>query len=644
MNLDTREAQWELPSLKGAAAASASASASPAASAASASAAVSEKPKPEVAAVVRRLLSFAQEDKLLVWCGAACVLLSSAFDTAVPNYSARALALIISDETAGGGNGGLFTPSTFHGAMVGLVVFAILSAATTAARVGCSALVEVRLVARIQERLFASILRQELSFFDAQSSGALTSRLTSDVTLLSASLTTNVNLLLQSGTNLAFSLIVMLSLSIRLALFYVAASLAFLYLSKRVGALTRTMQKEVQDATSAANGGATQAISLLRTVRSLNGEGIEISRYAAAVGELRVIAEKLKLVWTAYVPAVSLLNNALLLGTLWAGHAYVSTPAQAAGFASFFFYSQRIQNAMGTISTNWASFLGAIGAGDAVFALLDREPLMKDGAHTPPPSAADSSLEFVAVTFGFPGRPQVLKGISLSIPAGARVAIVGRSGGGKSTLLSLALRLYAPDSGLVRLGGLDCATLSPAHIRTMLGAVGQEPPLFALSVRDNILYAAPPGAAARLDAAVAAAHLLPVLSQLPSGLDTMVGERGVRLSGGQKQRVALARALVRAPRLLLLDEATSALDGASEVAVQASLEAYMEASGGGCVLVAHRLSTVREMQRICVLEGGVVGESGSYAELLDEQKSPKGLFRTLVAQAAQRVEIVEEEE
>jgi len=420
----------------------------------------------------------------------------------------------------------------------------------------------------------------------------------------------------------------MATVSPRLAGLYLLASLGFFLLSKRVGSITRSMQATIQDATSAANGGAVQGISLLRTVRSLGGEEVEVSRYRAAVEALRVLQERLKLVWAVYVPAVSMLNNALLLGVLAAGRAYVRSPEQAAAFAAFFFYSQRLQNCLSGISQNWASFLAAVGAGDAVFALLDRQPRLGHGPDEPPLPPGGVELRFDALRFSYPGRPAVLKGVSLTVHAGGRVAVVGRSGGGKSSLLALALRLYAPDAGAVLLGGRDLATLTARHVRSVLGAVSQEPPLFALSVRDNILYACPPGAEARLADAAATAQLAPVLELLPQGMDTMVGERGVRLSGGQKQRVAIARAVVRAPKLLLLDEATSALDGASEAAVQASLEAHLSASGAGLLLVAHRLSTVRNADAIAVMVDGVVAEIGSYDTLMDEQvRRRPGIYR-----------------
>jgi ABC-type multidrug transport system fused ATPase/permease subunit len=583
---------------------------------------------PAPKSVVHRLLAFAAEDRALVCVGAVAIIVSSAFETLLPNYSARALALVVSQDAAGGDSA--WAPSTFRGALIGLVVCALCGAATTGVRVWCTALVEVRLVARVQERLFASLMRQDTAFFDTAASGELASRLTSDVQVLSVSLTTNANLIMQNGVNLLASVAVMLSVDARLSILFVVASVLFFGLSKKVGAVTKVMQKEIQDATSRANGGATQALSLLRTVRTLGAEAHETAQYAAQVAELRSKQERIKMVWALYMPAVSTLNNALLCAVLLSGHARVRTPADGAAFAVFFLYTSRIQTSMGAISSNLAAFMGALGAGAAVFQLMDRPPEMRTEGGRVPAQPATGRLEFNAIHFGFASRPQVLRGVSLCVPPGGRVAVVGASGGGKSTLLALALRLYAPSAGRVLLDGADLAELDPTYIRRYIAAVTQEPPLFALSIRENILYNAPPGAAARLAAAVTIAQLDAVVAQLPQGLDTLAGERGVRLSGGQKQRVAIARAVVRAPALLLLDEATSALDAHAERRVACALEAHLAARApcGGMLLVAHRLSTVRSAHTIFVLAAGVVAECGTYEALLSQEG---GLFRALVA-------------
>ena len=426
------------------------------------------------------------------------------------------------------------------------------------------------------------------------------------------------------------------------------------------------VRPRAQEATSAANGTATQAISLLRLVRCFSAEAHESDVYAGFVARLLALQSKIKFAYTVYVPVVSAFNNALLLGVLLYGRRHVVTPSAAAGFAAFVAYTTRIQSAraratcggggggrgvtlsfatgcngcargarlagcMSTISGQWASFAAAMGAGEAVFDLMDRVPASPESAGGLVPTApARGALTLEAVSFGYAARPAVLAGVSLSLAPGQRIAVVGLSGSGKSTIVGLALRMYAPTGGRLLLDGHDIAGLDPTHLRRVVTAVQQEPPLFALSVRDNITYNVRGGAPSAEDVAAACtvADLDAVLADLPDGLDTVVGERGVRLSGGQKQRVAIARAVVRRPLLLALDEATSALDAASERRVQTALESHLSSRTPPCglLVVAHRLSTVRNAQLIVVLHRGAVREQGTHDELI----SRGGIYRNLV--------------
>lgn len=600
--------------------------------------------------IARRLLTFAAEDKMLISVGVVLILVSSAFETALPNFTARALAAIVDDSRAavseadGAAVLSAPPPLSFKAAMTGFVIAAVFSAATTGGRIWCTAITEVRLVSRIQRRLFEAIIRQDINFFDKMSSGELTSRLTSDVNILSVSLTTNLNLIGQNSINLMGSLAMMFSSSPPLAAAFAFASLAFFFASKKFGEVTRSMQKEIQAATSAANGTATQAISLVRLVRCFSAEEHESGVYSAYVDTLVRLQSRIKLAYTLYVPVVSAFNNVLLFGVLTYGRKTVSSPREASDFAAFVFYTNRIQGAMSTISSQWASFAAAMGAGEAVFDLMDRKPELPVSGGAWPTRPARGGLTLERVSFGYPARPAVLNEVSLVLKPGQRVALVGLSGSGKSTVVSLALRLYAPTGGRFLLDGEDIASLDPRYLRRNVTAVQQEPPLFALSVRDNIAYnmdedVGPP-TDNEVDTAVQVSDLTAVLADLPDGLATVVGERGVRLSGGQKQRVAIARAVVRRPALLLMDEATSALDAASERRVQAALESHLASRNPPCgmLTVAHRLSTVRNAEVIIVLHKGCVRESGTHEELVAREG---GLYRMLVRHQLAAAELEE---
>jgi ATP-binding cassette subfamily B protein len=280
---------------------------------------------------------------------------------------------------------------------------------------------------------------------------------------------------------------------------------------------------------------------------------------------------------------------------------------------------------LSTIADIWAEFMRASGAAERVFELLDRKPeIPATGGERLP--AVQGRVEFRDVHFSYPSRPDVpvLQGIHLTLEPGEVVAIVGPSGAGKSTLAALLARMYDPQGGHLELDGRDLKTLDPEWLRQRIGTVAQEPLLFSSSVVDNIRYGRMGATLEEVQAAARAANAHDFITRFPEGYDTLVGERGVQLSGGQKQRVAIARAVLKDPRILVLDEATSALDAESEHLVKDALERLMK--GRTTLIIAHRLSTVVGADRVLVLEGGKVVQSGSHAALMTQD----GLYRRLV--------------
>ena len=270
----------------------------------------------------------------------------------------------------------------------------------------------------------------------------------------------------------------------------------------------------------------------------------------------------------------------------------------------------------------------AAGAMERIAELLATEPVVLAPANpTPLPSPSRGAVAFEQVTFHYPSRPNApaLHDFTLEVKPGERVAIVGPSGAGKTTVMQLLLRFYDPEAGRIRFDGIDIRDLDPAALRAAIGAVPQDPTIFAASARDNIRYARPDAGDADVRAAAKAAHALDFLERLPQGLDTFLGERGVRLSGGQRQRIAIARAILRNPALLLLDEATSALDAESEQIVQAALDEVMKERT--TLVIAHRLATVLKADRIVVLDKGRIDAIGTHAELI----RAGGLYARLAA-------------
>ena len=309
---------------------------------------------------------------------------------------------------------------------------------------------------------------------------------------------------------------------------------------------------------------------------------------------------------------------------------------------AFILYSINSAFGVALIAGTFVSIVQALGASTRVFELLDRESKIKlDGTETPGAVAKVNanggndakngahgvSVTFTDVHFAYPSAPDraVLRGLSLEVSAGACVAIVGSSGAGKSTVGSLLMRYYEPKSGVVAVAGVPVGRIEHKHLHEVIGVVSQEPVLFARSIKDNAKFGAPGATDDEIWAAMSRANVAEFVRGLDKGLDTWVGERGIKLSGGQKQRIAIARAVLCNPQVLLLDEATSALDAESERLVNASLDAMM--TGRTSIVIAHRLSTIQVADVVAVLEGGVVAEMGTHAELTGK----KGVYANLMA-------------
>jgi ATP-binding cassette subfamily B protein len=292
---------------------------------------------------------------------------------------------------------------------------------------------------------------------------------------------------------------------------------------------------------------------------------------------------------------------------------------------SFLVYTLLVAFALGGLSDLWADLNKAIGAAARVFELIDRQPGIPSSGGAVP-ARVEGGIELRGVRFRYPSRPEapVLQGLDLALRPGEVVALVGPSGAGKSTIAALVTRLYDPEEGAVLLDGRDVRELHPAWLRRQIGVVSQEPMLFSSSIADNIRYGREGASDEELYAAAKAANAHDFIMKFPEGYHTRVGERGVQLSGGQKQRVAIARAVLKDPRLLVLDEATSALDAESEHLVKEALDRLRE--GRTTLVIAHRLSTVKDADRVVVMDGGQVVQSGDHAALMGQE----GLYRRLV--------------
>jgi len=393
-----------------------------------------------------------------------------------------------------------------------------------------------------------------------------------------------------------------------------------------LGRRVRGLSTDLQQAHAEAGASAAEVIGGIRTVRAFSQEAAEAARYERQSARAVDFARR-KVIAASALGGVSFVAGecAAVLAIWVGGHLIVTGKLTTGALISFVLYALLVARGFRNVSRFTAESLRAVGATQWIFDLLGRTPLIPiAGGETP--AGFDGSVVFEDVRFSYPTRPDVeaLAGVDLRIEPGEVVALVGKSGSGKSTLLNLMLRFYDPDHGRVLIGGHDVRRLDPAWFRRHLATVQQDPILFSRTIADNISYGSVAPGAAAVEAAAELACADEFIHRLPGGYDAPIGDRGVQLSGGQRQRLAIARAVLRRPSILILDEATSALDAGLESVVQEALRAidYHPTT----VIIAHRLSTVANVNRVVVLDAGRIVESGTHDELL--RTSP--FYRQLV--------------
>jgi subfamily B ATP-binding cassette protein MsbA len=484
-----------------------------------------------------------------------------------------------------------------------------------------------RIVATLREQTFAHLIRLSPAFFTERRTGELTSRLSSDLALLQSLLSTWISELSRQTLFLIGGIAMMFVTNPRLTLTTLAVVPVVVVAAFTFGRALRKASTSVQDRIGEAMGMADESFGSIRTVQSFTREGIETQRFSALLHDLVGVAVSRARIRALFFGVVGFVAFGSVAAVLWQGGAQVVEGKLTAGtLVAFLFYALFVAAAVGTLASLFGNFQEAIGAASRVFELLDAEPTVRELEHprrfTEPVRGA-VTLEAAAFRYQ-PDLPDVVLDISLDIAPGEVVALVGRSGAGKTTIASLLPRFWDVTAGRITLDGLDIRELSLDTLRGAIGIVPQEPVLFSGSIRENIAYARPDASDADVLRAAQAAHAWEFIERLPEQWSTRVGERGVKLSGGQRQRIAIARVFLKDPAVVILDEATSSLDTESERYVEQALEQLLQ--GRTTLLIAHRLSTVRRADRVVVLDQGRIVETGSHDELLQREN---GLFARL---------------
>jgi len=484
-----------------------------------------------------------------------------------------------------------------------------------------------RVVARLRTRVYERLVEQEIGFFDQHKIGDLSSRLAADTAVLQSAVSANLSMLLRNAASALGGSAMLLFTSWRLALVMAAVvpgvALGAVFLGRRV----RRYSRDVQDALGAASSIGEESLVGIRTVRTFAAEDAEVRRYGSAIQKSFELAKKRTVVTGVFMAIGMAASLSAIALVMWYGGRLVIAGGMSVGqLTSFLVYTMVVAFSLGALGELWAEFMRAAGAAERVFEIIDREPTIRSDAGGKRLEHVRGAIDLEGVDFAYPSRPDaiVLCGLDLHAEPGEVIAIVGRSGAGKSTIGALLSRLYDPLRGTVRLDGHDVRDLDPKWLRQRVGVVAQEPLLFSTTIGDNIRYGDPDATQEDVERAARIANAHDFVSALKHGYDTKVGERGVQLSGGQKQRIAIARAVLKNPKVLILDEATSALDAESEHLVQEALGRLLE--GRTTLIIAHRLSTVKNADRVLVLDDGRIVQQGTHAALVGEA----GLYRQLI--------------
>ena len=502
-----------------------------------------------------------------------------------------------------------------------LLILLIVQGAFSYFRTVFFTIVAERSMANLRKDLYDNIISQSITFYEQRRVGELTSRITADVEQLQSAFSVTLAEFLRQVVILISGIAIIAYWTPKLALVMLATFPVIVISAMFFGRHIRKLSKERQDKLAETNTIVEETLQSFQVVKSFANEWYESVRYGKAVDNVVEISLKFAKIRGLFFSFIITVLFGGIFFILYRGALMVEAGTMESGdLFSFIIYTGILGGAIASFGTLYATLASAVGATERVQNMLDSTPeVYINDSETHRDLSLSGDIIYKNVHFSYPTRTEmeILKGINLTIKEGQKVALVGQSGSGKSTIVSLLMNFYPLDAGEISIGGKSINSYNISHLRQNVGIVPQEVILFGGTIKENILYGNPNATDEQLKDAARKSNCLEFIESFPDGFDTVVGERGIKLSGGQRQRVAIARAILKDPRILLLDEATSSLDAESERLVQEALDVLME--GRTSIIIAHRLSTIRDVDQIYVLENGNIIEEGSHEELITKE-------------------------